>query len=88
MAKKTKKIKKAKKKVTIIADPEEDLEVLAEAIIQVSRAFQKFNNSRLTKRAIILLIQDRIGVARISKGHIESVLNAAAGLESAYIKKG
>lgn len=79
--------KRVKKKVTIIADPEEDLEILAESIVQVAGAFKKFNDSRLSRRAIILLIQDRIGSTRINKGQIEAVLDAATELKSAYIKK-
>ncbi len=88
MAKKKKATnKKTKKKAVIIADPEEDLEILAESIIQVAGAFKKFENSRLTKRAIILLIQDRVGATRINRWQIEAVLEAAAELKSAYIKK-
>ena len=89
VAKKKKKAtrKAKKKKITIIANPEENLEILAESIIQVAGAFQEFNDSRLTKRAIILLIQDRIGSTRINRSQIEAVLGAAAELKSAYIKK-
>lgn len=88
VAKKAKKTDKGKKKVTIVADPEEDLEILAESIIQVSTAFKKFKTSRLTERAIILLIQDRIGSTRINKGQIEAVLEAAGELKSAFIRRG
>lgn len=87
VAKKAKKTQKGKKKVIIIADPEEDLEILAESIVQVAGAFKKFKDSRLSRRAIILLIQDRIGSTYINKGQIGCVLDAAAELKSAYIKK-
>ena len=79
--------KKKAKKVVILADPEEDLEILAESISQVALAARKIKASRLTRRAVVLLIQDRIGSGRINKGQIEAVLDAAAELKSAYIKK-
>lgn len=61
----------------------EPLEVLAQSIIEVSEAAQRFNNSRLKSRAILVLIKDITG---LSMRDIETVLNAAAKLKDVYIK--
>jgi hypothetical protein len=62
----------------------EPLEVLAKAIIEVSEAAQKFQNSRLKSRAILVLIKD---MTSLSMRDIETVLNAAAKLKDVYIKE-
>lgn len=63
----------------------EPVEVIAQAIIDVSAAFKKVNSSRLEKRAIILLIKDMN--PNLTIGDINSVLYNAAKLEETYIKK-
>jgi hypothetical protein len=62
----------------------EPMEIIAEAIIEVSRGFQKLSNSKLQQRVIILLIKDMTGQ---SISDIEKVLNAATRLENKYIKQ-
>ena len=64
-----------------------DVELIAEAIIQIAEAFEKINNSQLSRRAIVLLLQDMIGTGKIGKQQIELVLDNAAKLKEYYIKK-
>lgn len=62
----------------------EPMEVIAEAIIEVSRGFKKLSNSKLQQRVIVLLIKDITGQ---SISDIEKVLYAATRLENKYIKQ-
>ena len=79
-------VRKKKKPPIILADAEEDLEILAVAIKDVSVAARKMFESRLTKRALILLIHDRISNPKIGKRVIEEVLDAASVLDMTYVK--
>lgn len=78
--------KKTQQPVTIKKDEQnpEPMEIIASAIIEVSEAVKKINNSRLQPRVIKLLIKDITG---LSLTDIEKVLNAAASLENMFIKK-
>ncbi len=67
-------------------DPE-SVELIAESIIQVSAAFEKINKSRLSRKAIILLLQNYIGVNYISKKQIGYVLEYAPKLKDYFLKK-
>lgn len=58
-------------------------EVIAQSIVQVSEAMKKLRSTRLTDRAIVLLIRDRTGLAI---NEIERVLNAASSLANIYLK--
>ena len=81
--------KKVVQTIRIKTDEENpvDVELIAEAIIQVAESFEKINDSQLSRRAIVLLLQDMIGVGRIGKQQIELVLDNAARLKEYYIKK-
>ena len=81
--------KKVVQTIRIKTDEENpvDVELIAEAIIQVAESFEKINDSQLSRRAIVLLLQDMIGVGRIGKQQIELVLDNAARLKEDYIKK-
>ena len=72
------------KKVTV--NNEAGVELLAENIIEVSRAAKRLLNSRLTDRAIVLLIQDCCD-RRVGLDTIQAVLRSASTLEATYIKK-
>lgn len=76
------------KTITVKVDEENppSVEILAQAIIDVSDAFEKINNSRLSRKAIVLLIQDAIGRDRITQAAIADVLDNAARLKTLYIK--
>lgn len=65
----------------------ESVELLAQSIIQVSEGFKKVMESPLTERALIVLLQDGIGVQNITKSQIKLVLQALPRLKAWYIKK-
>lgn len=72
--------------ITVKQDPNNEVpvEILADAIVHVARAAQQLLNSRLTKRAIVLLLHESSGVG---KRDIEYVLDHAASLAAVYIKQ-
>lgn len=67
-------------------DPE-STELLAASIVQVSEASKKMLNSDLSKRAIVILLQDGIGATKITKKQIELVLDNLPRLRAWYLKK-
>lgn len=84
MSKTEKKPTLSTKTITVKTNEEkpEPMEVIAQAIIDVSNAFQKLRNGRLTQRAIVLLIKDTTG---LSQRDIEAVLIACENLKR-YVK--
>lgn len=72
-------------------------EVIAEAIVEISNAVKKLSNSRLKKRAILLLITDNCRPVSSQRGHsmkrnvgmkeVETVLDSIESLEKSYIKE-
>ena len=79
----------AKQKVAIVQKDAvaESAEVIADAVIKVSDGFAALAKSRLTQRAIVLLLHDAIGASNIAKRDIVNVLNEAPRLKDYYIKK-
>lgn len=75
------------KSVVVVQDPEKPVaaEVLAQAIVDVSKGAQALLNGKLKRRAVLLLIQDQVP-ARIGLETIGQVLDSAANLAKAYIK--
>lgn len=77
-------------KQTITIDTKEEnpepVEIIADSILKVAEGFQKLNDSRLSRRAIILLLHDAIGVTYISKRQIGYVLDYAPKLKDYYVK--
>jgi hypothetical protein len=65
----------------------ESIELLAKSVIQVAEGFEKLKNTSLTQRAIVVLLQDGIGVSSISKKQIKLVLDALPQLKRWYVKK-
>lgn len=65
-------------------DNPEPMEIIADAIIEVARGFQKIKTGKLTERAVIVLIKDITGQP---VREIEKVLNAAQLLERQFIKQ-
>lgn len=65
----------------------ESVELLAQSVIQVAEGFEKLKNSPLTQRALIVLLHDGIGAAKITKSQIQLVLEALPRLKAWYIKK-
>lgn len=76
---------KQTKRIDVLQNPEAEVpvEVLAEAITEIAKAAQRLISGPLTKRAVIVLIQD--GCTGLSKAVIESVLNSAADLKRRYV---
>lgn len=66
------------------AERERILEVLAEAILTMSKGVKAMNASRLSRAAIVALIKDKSG---LSKSTIEIVLNNLDQLELNWLKK-
>lgn len=65
----------------------ESTELLAKSIVQVAEASQKLLNSGLSKRAIVVLLQDGIGQTKINKKQIELVLENLPRLKAWYVQK-
>jgi hypothetical protein len=76
------------RKLEVVKDPEQDIpvQVLERAIVEIANSFKKLTASRLNTRAIVLLIQDAVGVANITKYQVEAVIFAAADLEKHCLK--
>ena len=64
----------------------ESTELLAQSIVQVANAATKLLNAGLTKRAIVVLLQDGIGTAKINKSQIQLVLDNLPRLKAWYVK--
>jgi hypothetical protein len=71
--------------VTQPVPPKEPIaaEIIASSIVQISEAMQAINRSRLSRKALVVLIQAQSKVPR--KG-IEIVLNNLADLEKDWLK--
>jgi hypothetical protein len=65
----------------------ESAELLAQSVIQVAEGFEKLLHTPLSQRAIIVLLHDGIGQAKITKSQIKLVLEALPRLKAWYIKK-
>lgn len=65
----------------------ESTELLARSIVQVAEGFEQLTKSGLTQRALIVLLQDGIGMAKINKEQIRLVLEALPRLKGWYLKK-
>ncbi len=73
-------------KITKDENKPESVELLAKSIIEVAEGFQQIQRSSLTQRALIVLLQDGIGNAKISKSQIKLVLDNLPRLKAWYIK--
>lgn len=71
--------------VKIIQDPTAPVEreVLAQAIVNISKSFTKLTQSGLNRRAIIALISDD---TRFTKGTINDVLTSLESLAKNYTR--
>jgi len=75
--------KATKKPETVVKLDGPAPEILASAIVEVAESAKKLLSSKLTKRAVLLLIKDKCGV---NMTEIDAVLSAAADLGS-YVKR-
>lgn len=67
-------------------DAPESIELLAKSVIQVGEASQKILDAGLTKRGLIVLLQDMIGPSNIRKRDIALVLDNLPRLKAWYVK--
>lgn len=78
---------KTKKPVKVIVhqDPEKEIpvEILAKSISDIAKGMKQISESRLSKRALMLLIRDS---SNVSLGEIERVLKSLDSLERVYLK--
>lgn len=76
------------KKVKLVVKQEEEnavpTEVMASAIIDISRGVKKLLHGRLNREAVVALIKDK---SRIDKRVIELVLNNLEQLEETWTRK-
>jgi hypothetical protein len=79
------KAKPAAKPKPVIELGDTDPDLLASAIVDVAAGAKKLLGSRLSRRAILILIQDK-AVGKHSLADIEAILNAAADLGS-YVRR-
>lgn len=73
-------------KTKVVQDPEKPIavEIIAQSIVDISKAMKQISNSSLEERAVVLLIHDLSGV---SMGDIKKVLRASRDLEIMFTKK-
>ncbi len=74
-------------KITKTEGAEESVELMAESVVQVAKALEKLLNSGLTKKAIVILLQDGIGTSKITKSQIYLVLEALPRLKAWYVRE-
>jgi hypothetical protein len=68
-----------------VTQPEEPIaaEIIADSIVQIAEGMRRINSTRLTRKAIVILIQSQSKVPRLD---IEIVLNNLADLEKDWLK--
>lgn len=79
------------KKAPVLTEEEikaqEFVEATAQAIIDISKGIHALLNGKLSKRAIVILIQDSMGGKyAISREQLEKVLDAIAKLDKTFLK--
>lgn len=73
------------REVKIVQDQERPVaaEIIAQSIVDIQKAMDALNKTRLTRHAIIILIQEK---SKISRRDIELVLNNLDKLEKLWLK--
>ena len=74
----------AKVKVTLDPLNPEPTEIIAASIIEIAASLKKLNSTRLTRKAILVLVSHDTG---IGQGTINTVLDSLAALEATFLKK-
>jgi hypothetical protein len=74
------------KKVVVKQDAEKpvEVEVLAQAIIEIGKASKRLAASSLNRKAVVVLLSHSTG---LGQGTIKAVLDGIADLESTYLRK-
>ena len=75
-------------KVTIVKDGDnvKEIKIMEDAIVEVATAARKLLNSKLSKRAVFVLIKDSMVGTGVPLRDIELVLDCAAKLDKRYLK--
>lgn len=75
-------------KVTVVKDADKviDIKIMEDAIIQVAKGAQTLLSSRLTNRAILVLIKDSMPSPGLPLKDIKMVLDCASRLDKSYLK--
>lgn len=75
-------------KVTIVKDKDNviDIKIMEAAIVEVATGARKLLNSKLSKRAVLILIKDSMKGTGLPIRDIEMVLDCAARLDKRYLK--
>lgn len=71
-------------KIVQDADNPQPVEVIEQAIIQIAKAMKTISETRLTRKAIVVLIHHQ---SKIARGTIEIILNNLEELENDWLKK-
>lgn len=73
------------KSVTIVKDKENPIgvEVLEQAIVNLSDGMKAIQNSRLTTKALVVLLHH---ATKVPQYQVESVLDALESIEKIYLK--
>lgn len=75
------------KQVKVENDVGIPLSILASEILHLSQGMKTIEEGKLSKRAIILLLQDAIGTTKITRLQIELVLDYLPRLKEIYLRK-
>lgn len=71
--------------IKVIQDPEAEIptEIIAQAIVDISKSMKKISSGKLNRRAIVALVKDHTG---ISMAITCKVLDCLESLEKTYCK--
>lgn len=70
--------------ITAVPDNPVPAEVMEQAIVEIGKAMKRINETRLTRRAIVVLIHHH---SKVALGTVELVLNNLDALEDTWLKK-
>lgn len=72
--------------VTVKQDPENEIgaEIIAKSIVDIADAMKKINATRLSRRALVILISSN---SKLPMSKVELVLNNLDALADIYLKK-
>lgn len=76
-------MKKQKKQVEVVNEKEVPAKIIADSIVEISKAMRVINTTRLTRKAIVTLIHEQ---SKIARRDIEIVMNNLDSLEQDWLK--
>lgn len=76
------------KQIQAVKDPENEIpmKMMEQAVVDIAAGFNRLKTSRLSKRAIVLMVQDSAGSTQVTKKQVEQVLDAAADLGKTFLR--